>query len=265
MGRLLEIGFERAGEWSLDDDELVIEIEHYAHAANVLYAFVSGEELLFIGRCGRSLKSRMQGYEGGGPPRSMRERNRERIIAMLVINRPVELYVMSDPGNLHYRSFRVNLAAGLQHSLIEALSPPWNGAAGKPRSHGHRLAKSRARKGPQRSTDTDGETYTDLTRDLPSYRFLVGYMYMDQGFFNVPLRYSRLFGKDREKIKIMCGVERVTIHGQIDRAANTNDTPRIVGGPALRNWFERNAELNSPVDIDILAPNAIWLRPAEKH
>ena len=50
MGRLLEIGFERAGEWSLDDDELAIGIEHYANAANVLYAFVSGEELLYIGR-----------------------------------------------------------------------------------------------------------------------------------------------------------------------------------------------------------------------
>ena len=53
----------------------------------------------------------------------MRARNRERIIAMLIVGQPVVLHAMPDPGNLHYGSFRVNLAAGLQHSLVTALDP----------------------------------------------------------------------------------------------------------------------------------------------
>jgi hypothetical protein len=264
--RLLEIGFERAGYWELIDDEPHIEVERYASAANVLYAFVTDRELLYIGRSGRSLQLRMSGYENGGPPRSMRERNRERIIAMLVIDHPIDLYVMPDPGNLHYGSFRVNLAAGLQYSLIEALSPPWNKGASsrggtRPKSSRSKAARPRyPGRGPRTFSDGDDLEYTDLTIDRPSYRFLVGYVYRDKGFFNVPMRYSRMFGKDRERIKILCGADKETIYGHIDRSTNTNASPRVIGGSSLRSWFEENADINSPVDIDILAPNAVWIR-----
>ena len=261
MDRLFEIGFESAGYWDLFDDEPRIEVERYANAANVLYAFVSQLELLYIGRSGRSLRMRMDGYENGGPPRSMRARNRERITAMLTIDQPVELYVMPDPGNLHYGSFRVNLAAGLQHSLIEALSPPWNTVTATGRRTSAKPRRSRpAQRNRREFIDTDGQTYTDLSIDRPSYRFLVGYMYMDKGFFNVPMRYSGMFGEDRERIKILCGADKETIYGHIDRSTNTNATPRVIGGSSLKSWFEVHAGINHPVDIDILAPNAVWIR-----
>lgn len=250
LARLQEIGFEVAGEWLLDDGEPRIQVRRYPNAANVLYAFASDDELLYIGRSGRSLRIRMAGYEDGGPLRSTRARNRERIAAMLMMDQPVQLHAMPDPGNLLYGSFRVNLATGLQHSLIEALDPPWNRQADLP--------VQGAAPRPHHAAGLSG--YTDVTSDQPSYRFLVGYIYMDRGFFNVPLRYSRLFGGDRERIKILCGREREPIYGHIDRSSNTNATPRIVGGRALKHWFEEHAGLNNPVDIDILAPNAVWIR-----
>lgn len=260
LQRLLEIGFEIAGEWRLDDAEPEIELERYNNAANVLYAFASDEELLYIGRSRRALRYRMAGYVSGGPPRSTRERNRERIMAMLMVSQPVDVYAMPDPGNLFYGSFRVNLAAGLQHSLIEALSPPWNKAS-------TRAAAPLKSKSPPRSPqvqpagiDEHSEAITDLTSDRPGYRFLVSYHFMSKGFFNVPLRYAGFFGDDQQKIRILCGRERDTIHGHIDRSANTNAAPRVVGGRKLKAWFEHNTGLNNPVDIDILAPNAIWLR-----
>ena len=261
MDRLLEIGFEIAGEWLLDGDDPHIELHRYGSAANVLYAFASNDELLYIGRSGRSLQLRMDGYQQGGPARSMRERNRERIVAMLMVDQPVDLYAMPDPGNLHYGSFKVNLAAGLQHSLIEALAPSWNqttaaaAAAAKQKPRSQRVNKRRTH-----LTEADSNTYTDLTTDRPSYRFLVGFHYMDKGFFNVPMRYSALFGDDQQKIRILCGRERHTIHGHIDRSTNTNASPRIVGGRKLKRWFEEDAGINNPVDIDILAPNAVWIR-----
>lgn len=265
MDRLLEIGFERAGEWQLEGDTPVISLDRYANAANVLYAFVSHREVLYIGRSGRSLQLRMSGYENGGPPRSMREKNRARIVDMLYIEQPVTLYAMPDPGNLHYGSFRVNLAAGLQHSLIEALAPPWNTPPARRRQRSRAEPRIRhAAPEPARSRgasfDDIDNTYTDRTVDCPSYRFLVGYMYLENGFFNVPMRYSRLFGRDREKIKILCGADKQTIYGQIDRSSNTNASPRVVGGEQLKSWFDAHAGLNHPVDIDILAPNAIWIR-----
>ena len=261
LERLQEIGFELAGEWMIVDDELQIEIKRFANAANVLYAFACGSELLYIGRSGRSLRLRMDGYQTGGPPRSTRERNRERIMAMLTIDQLVELYAMPDPGSMLYGSFRVNLAAGLQHSLIEALDPAWNRAiSGAPARTPPPPPAPAPRKRQQRYLAEDGESSFGHTVDRPSYRFLVGYVYMDKGFFNVPLRYSQLFGKDQEKIKILCGSEKATIHGHIDRSSNTNSSPRIVGGRALKLWFEEAAGLNNPVDIDILAPNAVWIR-----
>ena len=243
LARLQEIGFELAGEWLLDDGEPRIEVRRYPAAANVLYAFFCDQELLYIGRSGRALGLRMQGYEVGGPARSVRARNHERIVAMLILDQQVALYAMPDPGSMLYGSFRVNLAAGLQHSLIEALDPPWNKNTGS-------IFET--------VDPTPPQVVTPGAR--PSYRFLVGYMYMDKGFFNVPVRYSRLFGKDREKIKILCGSEKSTIHGHIDRSSNTNASPRIIGGHPLKNWFEEHAGLNNPVDIDILAPNAVWIR-----
>lgn len=263
LARLQEIGFELAGEWLLDDGEPRIEVRRYPAAANVLYAFLSDQELLYIGRSGRALGLRMQGYEVGGPPRSVRARNRERIVAMLILDQQVALYAMPDPGSMVYGSFRVNLAAGLQHSLIEALDPPWNKHTGSifaavDPTPAHVVTPGARRR--RRSEDGEHDSQLGTTSARPSYRFLVGYMYMDKGFFNVPVRYSRLFGKDRENIKILCGSEKSTIHGHIDRSSNTNASPRIIGGHPLKNWFEEHAGLNNPVDIDILAPNAVWIR-----
>ena len=52
MQRLLEIGFEQAGEWMLIDGDPSIELRRYENAGNVLYAFVAEDELLYIGRAG---------------------------------------------------------------------------------------------------------------------------------------------------------------------------------------------------------------------
>ena len=262
LERLQEIGFELAGEWLLEEDGPCIEVHRYGAAANVLYAFASENELLYIGRSGRALGVRMQAYEMGGPARSVRARNRERIIGMLMLDQQVALYAMPDPGAMLYGSFRVNLAAGLQHSLIEALDPAWNKAgsifdSAEPTPLNMVASAARQRR---RSAGSEDDDPAVLTTEQSGYRFLVGYMYMNKGFFNVPARYSRLFGKDREKIKILCGREKSTIHGHIDRSSNTNASPRIIGGGALKSWFEEHAGLNNPVDIDILAPNAVWIR-----
>lgn len=263
LERLQEIGFELAGEWLLEDDGPAIEVRRYGAAANVLYAFASDSELLYVGRSGRALALRMGGYALGGPPRSARARNRERIIGMLMLDQQVALYAMPDPGAMLYGSFRVNLAAGLQHSLIDALDPPWNKTAASmvdtTDATPLNMLSAAARKH-RRTTDDEDDSPVEVATERPGYRFLVGYIYMNKGFFNVPVRYSRLFGKDREKIKILCGHEKSTIHGHIDRACNTNAAPRIIGGGALKNWFEEHAGLNNPVDIDILAPNAVWIR-----
>ncbi|MEQ8496840.1 MAG: hypothetical protein RLW42_21700, partial [Gammaproteobacteria bacterium] len=183
-------------------------------------------------------------------------RNRARIRALLAAGHPLTLLVRPGPGRLLVGPFEVNLAAGLHLSLLDALAPPWN----RTDSDGAVVASGAGAVPAAALPVPPGESYTDMTGHRPGYRFLVGYHFLDKGFFNVPLRYAALFGGDKESIRILCGPQRDAIHGHIDRSTNTNAAPRVVGGRKLRRWFLEHAGLNAPVDIDILAPNAIWIR-----
>ena len=38
----------------------------------------------------------------------------------------VDIYALPDPGDMEYKGFHLNLAAGLEDSLIRELKPSWN-------------------------------------------------------------------------------------------------------------------------------------------
>ena len=64
---------------------------------------------------------------------------------------------------------------------------------------------------------------------------------------------------DLDKIDIYCGVEGQRIVGYINRSANLNQTPRIMGGADLKNWFQNQCRVNDRMRIEVLAPNSIKL------
>ncbi len=127
LQRLVDIGFARAGGWSLDEGTLGFDVSHYAQARNVLYAFVIDDELRYIGKTSRVLRSRMAGYRTPGATQSTNITNHQHILAALGRGQRVDIYVLPDNGLLHYGGFHINLAAGLEDSLIRELVPPWNG------------------------------------------------------------------------------------------------------------------------------------------
>jgi hypothetical protein len=97
----------------------------------VLYAFVSSssqdaKQLMYIGKTVRTLASRMAGYKKPGPSQSTNQKNNANIRSLLQQGKSVEIYVLPDRG-LHYGGFRVNLAAGLEDSIVLQMQPPWNG------------------------------------------------------------------------------------------------------------------------------------------
>ncbi len=81
--------------------------------------------------------------------------------------------------------------------------------------------------------------------------------YYNYGFFNVPIEYDARFGKDMDKIDIHFGNEEKWIGGYINRTANKNKTPRIMGGVDLRNWLQNTFTVNDRVQIEILSPTSI--------
>ena len=83
--------------------------------------------------------------------------------------------------------------------------------------------------------------------------------YHRRGFFNVPVNCDKYFGRDEQNITIYCGREKLQVIGKINRTANTNGTPRIMGAVPLREWFQKRKAM-SRVKISIVDPTTIYIQ-----
>jgi excinuclease UvrABC nuclease subunit len=124
--RIKSVGFRRVGEWKLDTDKLQCALTDCQTAVNVLYAFASDDEVLYIGKSVRSLKQRLYGYQSPGPKQFTNIKANKLIREALGIKKVIIIYAFVDRGELHCGEFRVNLAAGLEDNLIATLKPSWN-------------------------------------------------------------------------------------------------------------------------------------------
>lgn len=132
--RLVKVGFELAGKWLLAGNGLQLILDHgVTYQKNVLYAFVVDGSLAYVGKTAQSLQKRMQGYKSpaanGDQGGSTNIKNNRNIIAALGAGHTVDIFVLCAQAPQRHGEFEVNLSAGLEDSLIKALSPPWNGRA----------------------------------------------------------------------------------------------------------------------------------------
>ncbi len=82
--------------------------------------------------------------------------------------------------------------------------------------------------------------------------------YYNMGFFNVSVQHEHLFGSDGEELSIFLQDQRNhPLIGHINRTANQNHTPRIMGTKHLRDWFQNNFSMNDLIKIVILSKNEI--------
>ena len=127
MERLINIGFKKAGKWELVNNTAVdFDLNESSSHKNVLYAFISGSKILYIGKSKRTLKERMANYKNADPSQSTNVKVKGKIIELLNKKLPVDIYVFSDSGLLKYGPFAISLSAGLEDSLIEAIKPELN-------------------------------------------------------------------------------------------------------------------------------------------
>jgi hypothetical protein len=127
LPRLQHIGFRHVGHWHLTASKLAYSLDTERDSRNILYAFVSGTEILYIGKTTQSLKKRMYGYQNPGNSQFTNIKGNKLISDILVSGDTVEIYALPDHGLLHFGDFHINLAAGLEDSLIAKLQPKWNG------------------------------------------------------------------------------------------------------------------------------------------
>jgi len=250
MNRLLEIGFQKAGEWVIEGDKLKAVLTRHATQTNVLYAFVCDGEVKYIGKTVSPLASRMAGYRTPGRTQTTNIRNNERINALLAQNAAVEIFALPDNGLLHYGQFHINLAAGLEDDLIRVINPEWNGGRTEPLSEAAPPANL------QEPVSQDS---------VASFTFTLQPTYFRSGFFNVGVAAEGLLGSDGEVIELFVGDAAQPILGTINRRANTNGTPRVMGGTGLRDWFHAAASVMDLIAVEVMSPTAIRLQVDSTH
>lgn len=86
----------------------------------------------------------------------------------------------------------------------------------------------------------------------PLYRMNLPQTYHRQGFFNVPVDFDRFVlsteGYTTITLQTSSG-RQTTVQAKINRSANTNGTPRIMGGSQLRDWFQANFRVGDVVEV----------------
>jgi hypothetical protein len=126
LSKLTDIGFRKVGIWSLANGEPDLKIEAEENSANILYCFVVDGLPKYVGKTVQPLKKRMYGYRKPAATQSTNIRNNGNIKSALENGSVIELYVLPDNGLLHFGEFHLNLAAGLEDSIVSSLSPEWN-------------------------------------------------------------------------------------------------------------------------------------------
>ena len=245
MNRLLEIGFEPAGHWMLENGKLRFELTRHSTQKNILYAFVCDGIVMYVGKTIRKLATRMSGYKTPGKTQTTNINNNQRIIEVLTGGSAIEILALPDNGLLHYGGFHLNLAAALEDDIIRKLDPMWNGG--------------KTEKTQDIVLGDDEQIPEAPVAFTETFRFILQPTYFRSGFFNVGVSDQKYLGADGEMIEIFLGKARQPVLGTINRRANTNGTPRIMGGTALRDWFKAQAREMEAIAIQVLSPTSIRL------
>lgn len=120
LQQITSIGFRKVGEWKLEKDELKYSISHHYESANILYAFIHQESLVYIGKTDQPLEKHLWNFTYKGSKQG------EFIREALLNWKYVEIQALPDNGLIYFGGFQLNLADGLFDSIILELHPAWN-------------------------------------------------------------------------------------------------------------------------------------------
>lgn len=244
VNQLLDIGFQACGHWQLNEEKLVCELTRFATQKNILYAFACNGELMYVGKTMQPLLTRMAGYRHPAPSQTTNVRNHARIREVLTGGATVQIFALPDNGLHHYGVFHLNLAAGLEDDIIRKLRPSWNG--GRTETVANLVAdKAVAALGPLRQPVRH------------QFHVPLAPTYYRTGFFNVGVADQQWIGSDGEAIEFFLGAAASPVLGTINRRANLNGTPRLMGGTAVRDWFAQTGQIGDTLHIEVYSPQSI--------
>ncbi|MFC0267251.1 GIY-YIG nuclease family protein [Kushneria aurantia] len=242
MDRLLKVGFEHAGHWFLEDNRIAFKLDRFYKDSNVLYVFVVDGEVRYVGKTTTTLSRRFYGYRNPHGRQPTNTKNNANILACLQAGEEVDIYVLPDNGLMHYGSFHLNLASGLEDSIIKTLDPPWNGKPPKEVAQEQEEADLQA---------------PDFPAPTGTFTLKLGTTYYEQGFVNVPKEATDLFGDHKDTVEIYVKDLPEAVLGYISRKAQSTGAPRIYGRSELAKLFQQAYSLGDTAMVEVLSSDAI--------
>lgn len=91
----------------------------------------------------------------------------------------------------------------------------------------------------------------------PSYKLTLQNTYYAKGFFNLGVDIERYVAGDGAEITLVLGPKGQRMAARVNRRANQNGTPRIMGGARLRDWFIDNCEMMDQLTISVISPTEL--------
>jgi hypothetical protein len=137
---LIDLGFKRRGVCKPGPSDLTMTIEGASEREPGVYAFVVGRRnIRYIGSA-RDLRERLRNYELTKPPYTA-ARVRSKVLEAIKAGQRVEVFTLDAP-KYQWRDLEVDLAQGIEKSLIRTLKPDcWN-----IQRHAQRTAATRPRR-----------------------------------------------------------------------------------------------------------------------
>ncbi|SPA56701.1 conserved protein of unknown function [Cupriavidus taiwanensis] len=204
----------------------------------------------------------MAGYVSGGPSARTNFRVRQLIHDLVAAGSAVEVYALPDNGLMHYGPFHLNLAAGLEDSIIRTLNPEWNVTMGRRKRESIQDDHEPLEASERVAAEGNAVRFAPAEILEPvqgTFEFKLQPTYWRTGFFNGGIASSPLLGADGDTVELYYGEEQQPMLGTINRSANSNGSPRIFGGPALRQRFQALPEM-TPMVVEVLSPTSIRLK-----
>jgi hypothetical protein len=258
--KLVELGFKQIGYWVKKDDSIdyVIEEQYrddFLTIGNVLYAFIVGDDVKYIGKTSVGIQSRFYGYKKPGNSQSTNIKCNKNIRELPDKSVKIWLYVTATP--LQILGFDINLAAGLEDSLIHKIHPEWN-SLGKSSSDNSDIEDTVV----DENNTVDNKILNSIGK--PQFQIRLGKAYYYGGFINPGVGVDNALD-DNHGEPITVVVELIDgqceiINSFINRTANQNHTVRVVGNNhQIATWFQSNFTFGDTVEAHVENRNMIVL------
>ncbi|MCA1409487.1 GIY-YIG nuclease family protein [Ensifer sp. IC3342] len=269
---LLNLGFVDVGKWQPNGDSIAYDLdgadasasEVLLDAPNALYAFVRDDQVVYIGKTARSIRKRYVGYCRPGKTQATNQRCHRNIKAAIAEGTEIRIFVFTPITHLRYSDFEINLAAGLEDSLIREFDPPWNG-----KDRGHPISEDAEREEEEESEF--GASDVVAVADAPAgprasgqavatFSVVLGATYYEKGILNLGVEASEYLGKDGDPIRVRFSDGSQTVVSKINRTANRTGAVRVIGGNAqIARWFQENFSEGDTVHGSVVDPHTIAL------